>query len=153
MAKRRGKTQHIEFKVNEILAKDGVDIVNVDNTRMHILTSLDKLKRRFPNGKSWAHRVINTANSAFFNSATLISQNKGQGCRRHKHPDCDEFWVILSGRMRVEAGEGAGTERIEVSAGDIVYLKKGTGHRLTVISDNPGVRLSVSVEAMRNTYF
>jgi quercetin dioxygenase-like cupin family protein len=55
--------------------------------------------------------------------------------------------------MRVEAGEGAGTERIEVSAGDIVYLKKGTGHRLTVISDNPGVRLSVSVEAMRNTYF
>lgn len=150
MSKRKTLNLHKEFKVNEILKNDGVNIIEVNKVTTPILTRLEKLKVKFPRGKSWAKRVINTFNSAFFNSATLISQNKTEGCRRHKHPDCDEFWVILSGTMKIETGENK--EESEVSAGDIVYLKKGTLHKLTVISDEPGIRLSVSVELMENIY-
>lgn len=149
--KRNKRSVHTEYKVKDILSNDGVKIVDVDNITTPIITSLKRLKGEFPAGKSWAKRVINTFNSAFFNSATLISQNKGEGCRRHKHPDCDEFWVILSGRIKIEIG--AENKKVKtVSAGDIVYFKKGTFHKLTVISEEPGIRLSVSVEAMQNIY-
>jgi len=150
MLEKNENLAEVEHKVSAILGNDGVDIIDVDNTKTPVLTSLAKLKTEFPEGKSWAKRVINTFNSAFFNSATLISQNKGQGCRRHKHLDCDEFWVILSGKMMVQSGEDR--KEFVVSPGDIVYFKKGTFHKITVLSDEPGVRLSVSVEEMENIY-
>jgi len=142
---------HTEYKVSQILRNDGVNFVDVDNTKTPIHTCLSKLKKQFSKNKSWAKRVINTHNSAFFNSATLISQNKNEGCRRHKHPDCDEFWVILSGKMKVEVGENKQVKI--VSPGDIVYFKKGTAHKITTISNEPGIRLSVSVEAMQHIYY
>lgn len=141
-------TTHCDVK--KILSGDGIDIVDVDNVDNRLLTRLTKLREEFPAGKSWAKRVINTFNSAFFNSVTLISQNKGEGCRKHKHPDCDEFWVILSGKMEIKIGKDNKTET--VFPGDIVYLKKGLPHKLTVLSDEPGIRLSASVEKMRHIY-
>lgn len=143
------KKTHDEYDVYNILTKDGVDIVDVDNVETPVLTSLSKLREEFPAGKSWAKRVINTFNSSFFNSATLILQNKDEGCRHHVHPDCDEFWVILSGKMKIKVGD---SKEYIVSHGDIIYLKKGIVHRLIVVSDEPGVRLSVSVEKMQNIY-
>lgn len=143
--------QNKEQIVRKILKNDGIEIIKVDNIKPQIHTSLNELKGKYPKGKSWAQRVINTFNSAFFNSATLISQNKGEGCRRHRHPDCDEFWVILGGKIKIEVGEEH--KPIIAVQGDIVYLKKNTAHKLLVLSDEPGIRLSVSVEQMQNIYY
>ncbi len=148
---KRKNTSSIESDVNKILKGDGIDIVEVDNIKMQTVTRLSELKARFPVGKTWAKRVVNTFNSAFFNSATLICQNKGEGCRRHKHPDCDEFWIIMSGKIKFEIGENK--EPNIVSQGDIVYLPKGTAHKVIVVSDEPSIRFSISVEAMRNIYY
>lgn len=136
--------------VRDILTRDGVDIIDVDNVKMQVVTSLSQLRKLYPPGKSWAKRVVNTPNSAFFNSMTFIQQNKGEGCRFHRHPDCDEVWVILAGRLQIEVGEER--EKREVGVGDIIYLKKNTPHCIRVISDEPGVRFSISVEETAHTY-
>ena len=130
--------------------QDGVEYIDVDHCKMVPHTSMEEQTRRFPKGSSWAKRVINTNNSAFFNSATLVCQTKGRGFRRHYHPDCDEFWVVLAGRMQFEI-EGVG-ESIIAQTGDIVYAKKGLKHKMTVLSDEPAIRLSVSVELMDTVY-
>lgn len=135
--------------VKDILAKDGVEYVDVDNCKMQPITRLKELKEKFA-GKTWAKRVINTHNSSFFNSATLVCQKKGTGFRRHYHPDCDEFWVILGGKMEFEI-EGV-PDPIIAETGDIVYAKKGVHHKATVVSDEPGIRFSISVELMENIY-
>ena len=139
-----------EHVVRTILTRDGVDIVEVDNTKMQMVASLSKLQQHYPAGKSWAKRVVNTFNSGFFNSMTLIQQNKGEGCRLHRHPDCDEVWVILAGRLQIKVGEERETR--EVGIGDIIFTKKNTPHSIHVISDEPGVRLSISVDEMTHRY-
>lgn len=141
------KTEQV---VREILKKDGVEFVDVDNCQMQPITRLKELKEKFQKGASWAKRVINTSNSSFFNSATLVCQKRGTGFRKHYHPHCDEFWVILGGKIQFEI-EGV-PEPIIAEAGDIVYARKGVHHKATVLSEESGVRLSVSVELMDTVY-
>ena len=142
--------QHIEKNVPEILKGDGIQHIDVLETETPILTKLSDVISLYPKNKSWAKRIVNTHNSAFFNSATLICQNKGGGCRRHNHPDCDEFWVVIKGTFEWIVGKNR--DIYTASPGDIVYCKKGIFHQITVISDGPGIRLSISVEEMMNIY-
>ncbi len=150
MTGKKKQEEYQEEEVCEILTNDGVDMMDMYDVQTPVITRLEELKKSFPKGKSWAKRVINTFNSAYFNSATIISQNKDQGCRRHRHPDCDEVWIILGGQYKVQVGDDC--EGKIVSAGDIVYTKRNTSHKITAVSDEPAIRLSVSVERMNNIY-
>jgi len=51
---------------------------------------------------------------------------------RHYH-DCDEIWIVLSGKARVHSG---GQDYI-VGTGDIVWTKMGEEHELLEIIEYP----------------
>lgn len=51
---------------------------------------------------------------------------------RHYH-DCDEAWVVLSGKARVRS-EG---KEYTVSAGDVVWTRMGDEHELLEIIESP----------------
>ena len=142
--------KQIEKNVPEILKKDGIKHIDVVDTKTPVLTKLSDVISSFPKNDSWAKRIVNTHNSAFFNSATLIYQNKNGGCRRHNHPDCDEFWVVISGTFQWVVGENR--DVYNAVPGDIIYCRRGVFHEITVTSDSPGIRLSISVEEMLNIY-
>jgi len=139
----------IERDVNTIMKQEKVQFIDVDNCVMRPITRLSEIRASYPEGASWAKRIINTSTSAFFNSATLVSQNRGEGFRRHFHPDCDEFWIIMAGSYRFEI---EGHEPIVANQGDILYARKGSSHTATVVSDEPGIRFSISVELMETVY-
>jgi mannose-6-phosphate isomerase-like protein (cupin superfamily) len=57
----------------------------------------------------------------------------------HYHATCDEYLLVISGRGTIVIGDQA---PIEVAPGRLVFFKKGTVHRLTVI-EHPFAFLSV----------
>lgn len=134
---------HTESDVPSILEKDGVidndlfdanrDVVNIND----VIQSFEKYT-------SWSKRVINTDN----NSATLICQMPGEGNRLHYHADWNEWWYIVDGKWEWEI-EG---KTIEVSKGDIVFIKKGKLHKITAVGDKPAIRLAVSREDVTHIY-
>jgi len=51
---------------------------------------------------------------------------------RHYH-DCDEIWIVISGKARVHCG---GNDYV-VGTGDIVWTKMGEEHELIEILEHP----------------
>lgn len=134
-----------EYDVNEILAKDGLEHVNLGDGRSRTVTKLQDLIKENSKYGSWANRVIDTSNSGYFQIATFVCQSeKGSGCRRHYHPDTDEWWVIIQGKIEFEIGENK--EKIIVEQGDVIFCRKGIPHKLSIISDEPCIRLSIAVD-------
>ncbi len=57
---------------------------------------------------------------------------KGFAAPLHAHPNEDEFFLVLSGEIRVQHAE----EVVEGVAGSFVYTPRGIGHSFHVDSDN-----------------
>ena len=133
-----------EYDVNEILAKDGLEYIDLGDGKSKMVTKLKDLIKENSKYHSWAKRVIDTSNSGYFQIATFVQTEKDSGCRRHYHPDTDEWWVIIQGLIEFEVGDNK--EKIIVEPGDVVFCKKGISHKITVISDEPGIRLAVAVD-------
>jgi CMP-N-acetylneuraminic acid synthetase/mannose-6-phosphate isomerase-like protein (cupin superfamily) len=89
----------------------------------------------------------------------MIFQKEGEGCRRHCHVSKAEFWFIVDGQFRYdlwpypEEGpvEGDPTEVIVADKGDIVFLPKGTVHRITCTSPS-GTRMACGGRDMAHIY-
>ncbi len=47
------------------------------------------------------------------------------------HHDCEEWWIIVSGRAEVETGGESGI----VGQGDMVYTPMGENHRVTALEE------------------
>jgi len=133
-----------EYDVNEILSKDGLEHIDLGDGKSKNVTKLKDLIKENSKYKSWAKRVIDTTNSGYFQIATFVQSEKGSGCRRHYHPDTDEWWVIIQGEIEFEVGDSK--EKVFVEPGDVVFCKKGIPHKITVVSEEPGIRLSVAVD-------
>lgn len=61
--------------------------------------------------------------------------------RGHYHPECAEFWLIMSGQIRY-AIEGQGV--LIASEGDVVYVPKFTFHAPRFYGDGPSCRLAMN---------
>ena len=133
-----------EYDVNEILTKDGLEHIDLGDGKSKSVTKLKDLIKENSQYRSWAKRVIDTSNSGYFQIATFVQSEKGSGCRKHYHPDTDEWWVIIQGLIEFEVGDK--NEKIIVEPGDVVFCKKGVSHKITVVSDEPGIRLSIAVD-------
>ncbi len=134
-----------EYDVTEILTKDGLEHIDLGDGSSRPFTKLKDLVQENSSYKSWAKRVIDTSNSGFFQIATLVCQGeKGTGNRKHYHPDTDEWWVVIQGLIAFEVGEDEKTFVGE--PGDIIFCKKGVPHKISVVSDEPCIRLSVAVD-------
>lgn len=137
-----GEGGHREADVPSILLKDGVEINDLFDCNREIV-SLDNIIKEKGQG-SWSKRLVNTEN----NSATLISQNPGEGNRRHYHDTWNEWWYIVDGQWEWEI-EG---EKKIVNKGDVVFIEKGRWHKITAVGDGPAIRLAVSREDVDHIY-
>ena len=133
-----------EYDVNEILTKEGFEHIELGSGESQEFTELNNLMKENSKYKSWAKRVIDTSNSGYFQIATYVCQSdKGTGCRKHYHPDTDEWWVVIKGQIEFEIGE---KEKFIGVPGDVIFCKKGIPHKISVISDEPCIRLSIAVD-------
>ena len=134
-----------EYDVNEILAKDGLEHVDLGDGKSKMITKLKELISDNSKYESWAKRIIDTTNSGYFQIATFVCQSKkGSGCRKHYHPDTDEWWVVLKGKVQFEIGDNG--KKYNGNPGDVIFCKKGIPHSITTVSDEPSVRLSVAID-------
>jgi CMP-N-acetylneuraminic acid synthetase/quercetin dioxygenase-like cupin family protein len=132
-----------EVDVPTILRRDGVLVSDFEHENMPV-TDVESLLADADNSVSWCRRIVNTDS----NSATIISQLPNEGNRLHYHPDWNEWWYILHGKWKWEIN---GEERI-ISKGQIVFIPKGTWHRITAIGDEAAVRLAVSRADVDHVY-
>lgn len=74
--------------------------------------------------------VDNMPEDSFIRDYGVDTLKAGEECDLHYH-DCDEWWVIISGRAKVICGE----EKKEAGAGDMVFTKMGEMHQIKAIED------------------
>ena len=134
-----------EYDVNEILTKEGFEHIDLGSGESQEFTELNNLMKENSKYKSWAKRVIDTSNSGYFQIATYVCQSdKGTGCRKHYHPDTDEWWVVIKGQIEFEIGDDG--KKYIGNPGDVIFCKKGIPHKISVMSDEPCIRLSIAVD-------
>ena len=133
----------IEIDVTEILKKDGVknnDFKKENKLKVNLLSILKKNKSK----KSWSRRLINTDS----NSATLISQNPGEGNRKHYHSKWNEWWLIIDGEWKFEIEN----KIYHLKQNDLILIKKNKIHKITAIGKKPAIRLAVSRSDVEHIY-
>jgi len=135
--------EHSEVDVPSILKKDGVENNDLHSCNLPVI-NVKKLIANKSKGSSWSYRVVNSDS----NSATLISQQPGEGNRRHYHPNWNEWWYIIDGTWEWDI-EGV---KVEVSKDDVIFIPKGKVHKITAIGNRPAIRLAVSREDVPHIY-
>ena len=131
-----------EVHVPEILDNDGIEGRNFDLENRTIVNAAEIISET--DSGSWIRRVVNTEN----NSCCLISQQPGQGNRRHFHPSWNEWWYIVDGEWDFEIAD----QHFAIKKDDIVFIPKNTWHKITAIGNKPAVRLAVSREDVKHGY-
>ena len=63
----------------------------------------------------------------------------------HWHPDFEEWWAVLKGRLTWEVGQGR--PLMQVEEGDLVFVPKGMRHFITSVGDETTLRLAVTIPA------
>ena len=137
------RKERSEVDVPSVLDKDGVKFNDLHNVNKGIV-NVNEIINLLNNHTSWSKRLINTES----NSMTLISQQPGEGNRRHYHPDWNEWWYIIDGQWEWEI---EGEEKI-VKKGDVVFMPKGKWHKITAVGDRPAIRMAVSREDVVHAY-
>jgi len=130
--------------VNNVLQKDGVDLIDLSTFENNTCTSVEEVKERFGDS-SWATRLV--YNERF--GGVLIRQYPGDGNRMHYHSDADECWVILEGEWEWFI-EGKGTQTVREN--DIVLVQRNTRHKITCVGDKPGIRFAITKPDVDHIY-
>ena len=108
------------------------------------VANINKLITKYGTSSSWCHRLVNTEN----NSATLLGQMPGEGNRLHYHPNWNEWWYIVNGMWEWDI-EG---KKTIIKKGEVVFIRKGSKHKITAIGDEMAIRLAVSREDVEHIY-
>jgi len=135
--------EKIEVNVKKILIKDGIKD-NVFHQENKLNTNIKKIIDSKLNKKNWSYRLINTKS----NSATLISQQPGEGNRRHYHSNWDEWWLIIKGMWKFEI-EG---KIFKLKKNDLILIKRKQKHKITAIGKTNAIRLAVSRGDVEHIY-
>ena len=92
--------------------------------------------------KPWGNERIFAHTERYVGKVLHI--NAGQLLSRQYHQVKDETIYVLSGRLLLEVGEGAGIERVEVMPGSAFRVIPGTIHRFIAPPDSDCDMLEVS---------
>ena len=92
--------------------------------------------------KPWGYERIFAHTDRYVGKVLRI--NAGQRLSRQYHRVKDETIYVLSGRLVLEVGEGAGIERTEVMSGSAFRVIPGTIHRFIATPDSNCDILEVS---------
>ncbi len=63
----------------------------------------------------------------------VVYLRPGQAVTEHYHPYSDEFFIVVSGRVRMRIND----EPVELSAGEAVMITRGSRHRLEHLDGEP----------------
>jgi CMP-N-acetylneuraminic acid synthetase/quercetin dioxygenase-like cupin family protein len=133
----------IDSDLVRLITRDGVDQFSKIGYNKPI-NSFEKIKKSMGDS-SWCFPLIYTDND----QACLISQQPGEGCRRHYHATKDEWWIVVEGSFEWRLDDG---QVITAQNGEIVFLPKGTVHKIVCTSDKPGIRLACGGRDMEHIY-
>lgn len=137
----------IDANVERVMSGDGVNKFEGKRfNQTHI--NLEEIKKSM--GKApWSHLLIYSDSD----QAALICQPKEEGCRFHYHATKDEWWVVMEGSFDWHIKQKDGTEKVvHAKKNDIVFLPKGTPHKILCTSDEPGIRLAHGARDMPHIY-
>lgn len=141
------KIAFIDANVERVMSGDGVTkFEGKRSNQTHV--NLEEIKQHM--GKPpWSYLLIYSDSD----QAALICQPKEEGCRFHYHATKDEWWVVMEGAFDWHIQQKDGTERVVHSKkNDIVFLPKGTPHKILCTSDEPGIRLAHGARDMPHIY-
>lgn len=92
------------------------------------------------NGEVAAHVFDGSQNGGLSASAFIVDVAEGTGPKRHQHP-YDEIFVIVSGRVRLEAGG----EIVDATPEDVLVVPAGVPHAFRNLG--PGRAQLVNIHA------
>ncbi len=108
-------------------------------------TTLDRMLEKFGE-PPWATSILLDDR----NSANLICHAEGMTNNAHWHPDFNEWWTILRGKLTWEVGEGR--PLIEANEGDIVFVPEGMRHHISSVGEGISFRLAVTTPDQPHIY-
>ena len=120
--------------VAKVLKDDGVARVELKRYENPFCINLETIRQDMGDG-SWAVRIV--YNKDF--GGVLIQQMPGEGNRLHYHPDADECWIIMDGKLEWVIGNLPPTK---VQKNDIIVVKAGTHHLIRNVGNTPGLRFA-----------
>ena len=134
--------EKIDSNLERLITEDGVTKFEGSFCNK-ILSNIDEIKKKM--GKPpWCYLVAYSDSD----QACLICQNPGGGCRNHCHVTKDEWWVVLEGEFEWHLRD----QVIHARKNDIVFLKKGTVHKIFCTGSSPGIRLAHGSRDMEHIY-
>lgn len=134
----------IDSELVRLIKQDGVErFEEVSGFNQRLMRVADFKAKMGPG--SWCHPVVLTQND----QCCLITQEPGEGCRKHYHVTKDEWWMVIEGAFEWRLGDG---DIVRAEAGDIVCLEAGTVHSIVCVSETTGIRLACGGRDMEHVY-
>ncbi len=99
----------------------------------YVFSTTDTTRYRFP---THANELVMDRAEAVASESFISVMEPGEAPPLHKHDDTEQVFFVLSGRGRVEIGEGA-EDQGEIGPGDLVRIPPGTLHRVPCVGDEP----------------
>lgn len=134
-----GDYKSVEYDVNPLLKKDGIDNANILPSKIHSLRRVNIPEMIRSDSNSFAKTLVNSN----FNSATLIRQQDGEGNRKHFHSNWGEWWLIQEGECIFEYWEEDTAKVMVLLTGDLLFIPPNLEHRITA-KGGPCTRIAVS---------
>ncbi|MCL0036166.1 cupin domain-containing protein [Dehalococcoidia bacterium] len=134
--------KEIDTNLERLITEDGV--TKFEGTGCNkIFSNIDAVKMEM--GKPpWCYLLVYSDSD----QVCLICQNPGEGCRTHYHVTKDEWWLILEGEFEWHLEDRV----IHARKNDVVFLKKGTVHKIVCVGSQPGIRLAHGSKDMEHIY-
>ncbi len=99
----------------------------------YVFSTTETSRYRFPTHTN--ELVMDRAEATASESFISVMQ-PGEAPPLHKHDDTEQVFFVLSGRGRLEIGEGA-EDQGEIAPGDLVRIPPGTLHRVPCVGAEP----------------
>ena len=79
----------------------------------------------------WSPKIISTYNG----NDIMVVKIKGEFVW-HSHPDTDDFFLVLKGKLRIELRDSTGTASdVELNPGELYIIPRGVEHRPVAVDE------------------
>lgn len=135
--------QYTDYIVPRVLKDDGIDKTTELQPNQRVVSVTD-IMNSMTDQEAWYKTIVDSDS----NSCTIVNQMPGEGNRRHYHAKWNEWWYILRGQWRFDVED----ESYIVKPGDLVFIEKGSKHKITAIGETMASRLAVSRYDVEHIY-
>lgn len=90
--------------------------------------------------KPWGHEIVWAETDRYVGKILHIT--KGHSLSRQYHKKKDETFLVQTGQMNLEVGQGADLEVLKMGPGDAFHCAPNTVHRMVATSDVDVIEVS-----------